>query len=132
MKQVLLAVLIIGIAMLSMLKLSLDREYRQFETEQRQVTNLNIYLNEPIEDLSIVTLIICDSIYTFEHHEVKDTIFDKFAIADRTFPCAIEMKYQYLDGTSTLHALDSFNCAGCSGTHHYGLSRDSVSYVYHP
>ncbi|GAA5023907.1 hypothetical protein GCM10011506_07080 [Marivirga lumbricoides] len=103
---------------------------RNYETQMSKVTHVDIYLSEPITNLEFIELIICDSIYQYSLKQIQDTICENIAISNRQFPCFVELEYQFTNGGTTRLKVDSFNCAGCSGSNSYALSTDEVTYSY--
>ncbi len=103
---------------------------RNYEARMRKVTHVDIYLAEPVKDLASIEFTICDSIYQYSLTQINDTICENVAISNRRFPCFVELKYQFVNGEISTHKVDSFNCAGCSGSNSYVLANDSVTYQY--
>jgi len=104
--------------------------------EQRDQLNSTIHvvieLKGDIPDLKTTELHMCDEVNTFVLQALKDTVSENIGVLYKEFPCKTFFQYVYADGTSKKIPVEDFNCAGCSGTHVYTLSSDSITYTYMP
>lgn len=106
--------------------------YNAEQEEMAKGAYVSVYYGEAVEDLERAELIMCDSLFSFSHAEITDSISDLLHISNSHFPCFVQMKYVFGDGREKVIAVDSFDCGGCSGTNFYVLKNDSVKYIYHP
>jgi hypothetical protein len=97
-----------------------------------KIAHIDIYEKQSIHNLKAIEFKICDSIYKFGIHELKDTICQNLAISDKTFPCSVQVNYTFNNGTTETFNATDFNCGGCSGTNLYILTHTGIEYQYKP
>lgn len=124
---------IIGIIIISSLVvLKFWKINNDYNDKVKNVAFVDIVLEEDIPNIDSVKIDICDSSYFYLIEQIKDTILDKLFISDRFFPCEVTFTYYFPENRIKKLNVDSFNCAGCSGTNRYELYKDSVNYIYLP
>jgi len=104
--------------------------------EQRDQMNSAIHvcieLKEDIPNLKTAELHMCDKVNAFTLQALKDTVSENIGVPYKEFPCKTRFRYIFQDNSSKEIPIEDFDCAGCSGTHVYTLSMDSVTYTYMP
>jgi hypothetical protein len=111
---------------------SIYKEKTEYDERVRKIALVNIYQDKFISGLERIEFKICDSIYNFGIAEIRDTISENLAISDKTFPCSVNITYEFKNGNKKRFVADDFNCSGCSGINRYVLTENGIEYEYRP
>lgn len=108
----------------------LTLKYVKYKSDMQKIAHIDIWLKHPIKNLESIEFKICDSIYSYSNSQLHDTICENVAISSKVFPCNVQISYFFKNNSIKILQVDSFNCAGCSGSNSYILLDDSVEYLY--
>jgi len=111
---------------------SLTLEYQKCQNDTSKIAHVDIFFDEKLDDLEKIEFVLCDSIYEFFKLEINDTVCQNLAISNKYFPCKASIRYFFKNNTIKTMLVDSFDCAGCSGSNSYKLKKEFVEYNYNP